>query len=75
MTSRLTIFAVAITVVVLAAVSAQAASTKYQSSVVPVIADMAGTEVAEAIALVTEYEWHRDPSWDPFAAKHGLVGG
>ena len=40
-----------------------------------VIADMAGVEVAEEIALVTEYEWHRDPSWDPFAAKHGLVGG
>lgn len=40
-----------------------------------VIADMAGAEVAEGIALVTEYEWHRDPSWDPFAAKHGLVGG
>ena len=42
MTSRLTIFAVAIAVVVLAAVSAQAASTKYQSSVVPVVADNAG---------------------------------
>jgi transcriptional regulator GlxA family with amidase domain len=39
-----------------------------------VIADMAGTEVAEGIALVTEYEWHRDPSWDPFAARHGLSG-
>ncbi len=42
MTRCLTIFAVAITVVVLAAVSAQAASTKYQSSVVPVVADNAG---------------------------------
>jgi putative intracellular protease/amidase len=25
-----------------------------------------GSERAEAIAVLTEYEWHRDPSWDPF---------
>jgi transcriptional regulator GlxA family with amidase domain len=24
-------------------------------------------ETAEAIALAIEYEWHRDPDWDPFA--------
>jgi putative intracellular protease/amidase len=26
-----------------------------------------GSARAEAIAALTEYEWHRDPSWDPFA--------
>lgn len=39
-----------------------------------VIARLAGPEAAETLALATEYEWHRDPSWDPFAAKHGLGG-
>jgi transcriptional regulator GlxA family with amidase domain len=28
-----------------------------------------------ALADEVEYEWHRDSSWDPFAAKNGLVGG
>ncbi len=28
---------------------------------------------AEFIADVTEYEWHRDADWDPFAKKAGLV--
>lgn len=42
MTRRLSIFAVAISVVVIAAVSAHAASTKFQTSVVPVIADEFG---------------------------------
>src|SRR5580700_8930503 len=32
-----------------------------------------GAEVAEAVADRAEYEWHRDPSWDPFAAKNGLA--
>lgn len=39
-----------------------------------VISRIAGGEVAEALALATEYEWHRDPAWDPFAARHGLSG-
>ncbi len=38
-----------------------------------VIAQLAGVEVSETIALATEYDWHRDPAWDPFARLHGLV--
>jgi transcriptional regulator GlxA family with amidase domain len=38
-----------------------------------VIATLLGESVAEGLALATEYEWHRDPSWDPFAKAHGLV--
>lgn len=38
-----------------------------------VIAKLAGQETADALATGTEYEWHRDASWDPFAAVHGLV--
>ena len=37
------------------------------------IASLAGEEVAQTLADRTEYEWHRDASWDPFAAKNGLV--
>jgi len=37
------------------------------------IAQLAGAEVADAIATHMEYEWHRDASWDPFAKIHGLV--
>jgi transcriptional regulator GlxA family with amidase domain len=37
------------------------------------IARLAGTEAADRIAIRMEYEWHRDPSWDPFAKIHGLV--
>lgn len=33
-----------------------------------------GDEVAEQIALYTEYDWHKDAGWDPFARIHGLVG-
>jgi hypothetical protein len=22
-----------------------------------------------------ELEWHRDPTWDPFAARYGLAAG
>lgn len=32
-----------------------------------VIAREFGEEMAEAVANGTEYEWHRDASWDPFA--------
>jgi transcriptional regulator GlxA family with amidase domain len=31
-----------------------------------VIERLFGAERAEQIAVLTEYEWHRDPSWDPF---------
>lgn len=31
---------------------------------------IAGTETAEKLANGTEYEWHRDSSWDPFAALY-----
>lgn len=39
-----------------------------------VIAKHFGTPAAEQLALLTEYEWHRDPAWDPFAKAHGLAG-
>lgn len=38
-----------------------------------VVEELFGTEIAERLALITEYEWHRDPAWDPFAKAHGLV--
>jgi transcriptional regulator GlxA family with amidase domain len=38
-----------------------------------VAARLGGPETAEMLALATEYEWHRDPAWDPFARAHGLV--
>ncbi len=37
-----------------------------------IIERLFGDETAEHLAQVTEYEWHRDPAWDPFAAKAGL---
>ena len=37
------------------------------------IARLAGVETAEQVAIRMEYEWHRDPTWDPFAKIHGLV--
>lgn len=32
-----------------------------------------GEDVADEVTLFTELEVHRDPSWDPFAGRHGLV--
>ncbi len=32
-----------------------------------------GTEAAERVATGMEYDWHRDPSWDPFARVWNLV--
>lgn len=32
-----------------------------------------GAEEAERVAVRTEYDWKRDPAWDPFAKIHGLV--
>ena len=37
------------------------------------IAGLLGEDAAEQVAMSTEYEWHRDASWDPFAKIHGLV--
>ena len=38
-----------------------------------VVGHLQGEELADQIADTIEYEWHRDPQWDPFAAKNGLV--
>ena len=38
-----------------------------------VISKHFGEPAAEQLALMTEYEWHRDPAWDPFAKAHNLV--
>ena len=38
-----------------------------------VIAKNQGLEMAEKKALWAEYQWHKDPDWDPFAKHHGLV--
>jgi transcriptional regulator GlxA family with amidase domain len=37
------------------------------------IARLNSDELATAVADRVEYDWHRDPTWDPFAAKNGLV--
>jgi len=34
---------------------------------------LVGNEASDQIAEATEYEWHRDASWDPFAARAGLL--
>lgn len=38
-----------------------------------VIERLYGNETAMALANATEYEWHTDSTWDPFAKLHGLV--
>jgi transcriptional regulator GlxA family with amidase domain len=40
-----------------------------------VIARLLGEAMAIRVADGTEYDWHRDANWDPFAAKNGLVPG
>ncbi len=37
-----------------------------------VVSRLFGLSTAERMADEIAHEWHRDPSWDPFAAKHGL---
>ncbi|WP_170266854.1 DJ-1/PfpI family protein [Brevifollis gellanilyticus] len=37
-----------------------------------VVSSLFGQRTAERMADEIEHDWHRDPSWDPFAAKHGL---
>ncbi|MCZ6711325.1 MAG: DJ-1/PfpI family protein [Gammaproteobacteria bacterium] len=41
-----------------------------------VIADLFGTERAEEVAVLTEYQWHKDPDSDPFVAylNQGALG-
>jgi transcriptional regulator GlxA family with amidase domain len=39
------------------------------------IARLHGDQLAAGVADGVELEWHRDPGWDPFAVKHGLVEG
>ena len=38
-----------------------------------VIAKLIGPQVSDNLAIATEYDWHRDAAWDPFAKVHGLV--
>jgi len=38
-----------------------------------IVARLVSAEKAEQAANGMEYEWHRDPGWDPFAKIHGLV--
>jgi len=38
-----------------------------------VIARLFGPDTSRLLALGTEYEWHQDAAWDPFAKAHGLV--
>ncbi|GAM10893.1 isonitrile hydratase [Geobacter sp. OR-1] len=38
-----------------------------------VIGRLYGQGIADWLAQVTEYDAHRDPTWDPFAKKAGLV--
>jgi putative intracellular protease/amidase len=38
-----------------------------------VIAHLLGLSQAEEVAFWTEYDWHQDAGWDPFAKAHGLV--
>ncbi len=37
------------------------------------IARLFGRPAATSPANGTEYEWHEDPAWDPFAELHGLA--
>ncbi len=37
------------------------------------IQNILGREISEEVADWAEYEWHSDPTWDPFAKKNNLV--
>lgn len=37
------------------------------------VAKLYGEEAANGATTGAEYEWHKDPAWDPFAAVHGLT--
>lgn len=36
------------------------------------IARLHSGDLAASVAERVEYDWHRDPGWDPFAAQHGM---
>ena len=38
-----------------------------------IVARLVGDEAARRVSAGTEYDWHRDAAWDPFATLHGLV--
>jgi putative intracellular protease/amidase len=38
-----------------------------------VIAELVDEQSAQKVAIATEYDWHKDASWDPFAKIHGLL--
>ena len=38
-----------------------------------IVAKLVSPDVAEHVARYTEYDWHRDASWDPFAKLNNLV--
>ena len=38
-----------------------------------VVADLFGMDTAEQTAKTSEYVWHKDATWDPFAKSAGLV--
>lgn len=38
-----------------------------------VIEKITSKQVSETLAVATEYDWHQDSTWDPFAKIHGLV--
>lgn len=38
-----------------------------------VIVRLWGEALAVAVAEAAEYDWHRDPTWDPFATLYGLA--
>ena len=38
-----------------------------------VISRLYGQPLGDWLEQITEYDAHRDPSWDPFAVKAGLV--
>jgi hypothetical protein len=37
------------------------------------VASIDGEERARRLADIIEYDWHTDPTWDPFAEKYGLA--
>ena len=37
------------------------------------IALMHDHETAEKVAMWSEFDWHKDKDWDPFATTHGLI--
>jgi len=37
-----------------------------------VIAELLDEKSAKKVAIATEYNWHKDATWDPFAKIHGL---